>query len=74
MPSQPPDWNAEEDGAWLPDAKATGQLCLAKDEAGAPQPRLGKAIDKAIAEAQVRVGLGLGLGPLLRRRRPPRRP
>jgi hypothetical protein len=52
LPSAPPDWKAEEDGEWQPDAKAAGQLCLAKDEAGAPQPRLGKAIDKAIAEAQ----------------------
>jgi hypothetical protein len=37
LPSPPPDWNAEEDGAWQPDVKAAGQLCVGKDEVGAPQ-------------------------------------
>ena len=52
MPTAPLDWNAEEDGEWQPDPKLMGQLCIAKDDAGAPQPRVVKAIDKAVADAQ----------------------
>jgi len=51
-PTPPADWNEAEDGVWQPDAKAAGQLCVGRDEAGAPQPRLIKAIDKAIGDAQ----------------------
>ena len=52
LPTPPADWNAEEDGEWQPDPKVAGQLCIATDEAGAPQPRVLKAIDKAVADAQ----------------------
>ena len=52
LPKPPADWNAEEDGEWQPDPKVAGQLCIATDEAGAPQPRVLKAIDKAVADAQ----------------------
>lgn len=57
-PTPPEDWNATESGEWQPDEKAAGQLCVGKDEAAyymgkdEPQPRLIKAIDKAIGEAQ----------------------
>ena len=52
LPTPPADWNAEEDGEWQPDPKVAGQLCIGTDEAGAPQPRVVKAIDKAVADAQ----------------------
>lgn len=52
LPTPPADWNAEEDGEWQPDPKVAGQLCIATDDAGAPQPRVVKAIDKAVADAQ----------------------
>ena len=51
-PNPPADWNEAEDGVWLPDSSAAGQLCVGRDEDGVLQPRLAKAIGKAIGDAQ----------------------